>query len=90
MWAVFETRKCLKQVRKCPKDVLKQYEAWKAIVTTSGPRALRAIPGYRDHALKGEWKGARSSYLTKQWRVIYVAQKHELQVAVLEVNPHEY
>jgi hypothetical protein len=30
------------------------------------------IPGYRDHALKGEWKGARSSYLTQKWRVLYV------------------
>ena len=67
-----------------------QYEAWKEIVEQTGPRALREIPGYRDHALKGIWKGARSSYLTKKWRVIYVAQKGRLEILVLEVNPHDY
>ena len=56
----------------------------------SGPIAVRKIPGYRDHALKGEWKGARSSYLSHQWRVIYFLDKEQIVVHVLEVNPHDY
>ena len=48
------------------------------------------IGGYRDHALKGEWRGARASYLTKQWRVIYVVEGDVLEILVLEVNPHDY
>lgn len=56
----------------------------------SGPNALRRIPSFRDHALKGEWKGARSSYLSKKWHVLYVVERDVLEVLVLEVNPHEY
>jgi len=47
------------------------------------------IPGYRDHALKGEWKGARSSYLTKKRRVLDVVEGHRFEILVLEVNPHD-
>ena len=56
----------------------------------SGPNALRRIPGFRDHALKGELNGARSSYLSKKWHVLYVVERDVLEVLVLEVNPHEY
>ena len=90
MWEVLESRRCTKQLKKCPKEVLRQFEAWKEVIRLSGPQALRKIPGYRDHALKGEWKGARSSYLTKQWRVLYVVNGDVLEILVLEVNPHEY
>ena len=90
MWQILERRTCVKQLRKCPKQVVRQYEAWKEVVQQTGPRALRNIPGYRDHALKGAWKGARSSYLTKKWRVIYMDRGDQLEVLVLEVNPHEY
>jgi addiction module RelE/StbE family toxin len=90
MWEVLESRPCKRQLRRAPKEVVKQYEAWKEVVQASGPRALRLIPGYRDHALKGEWKGARSSYLTKKWRVLYVVEGDRFEVLVLEVNPHDY
>jgi len=90
MWAVLESRRCTKQLKKIPREVLRQYEAWKEVVSSSGPRALRRIPGYRDHALKGAWKGARSSSLTNKWRVLYVVERDVAHVLVLEVNPHEY
>ena len=90
MWEVLESRPCKRQLKRAPKEVVKQYEAWKEVVQTSGPRALRLIPGYRDHALKGEWKGARSSYLNKKWRVLYVVEGDHFEVLVLEVNPHDY
>jgi len=90
MWEVRESPLCRRQVRRCPKDVLRRYEAWRAVVELSGPRALRKIPGFRDHALKGEWKGARSSYLSNKWRVLYLVERDVLEVLVLEVNPHDY
>ena len=90
MWVVLESTKADKQLRKCPKEILEQYEAWKKVIELSGPHALRSITGYRDHALKGQWAGARSSYLNIQWRVIYLVEVNLVQVKVLEVNPHDY
>lgn len=90
MWVIFESRTSDKQLKKYPKDILMQYEAWKKVIELSGPLALKRIPGYRDHALKGKWKGTRSSYLNKTWRVIYKVNKKEVFIQVLEVNPHEY
>lgn len=90
MWMVLESRTSDKQLKKCPKEILVQYEAWRKVIELSGPLALKKIPGYRDHALKGKWKGARSSYLNKTWRVIYKIDKKEILIQVLEVNPHEY
>ena len=90
MWAVFESKKAQKQLKKVPKNILKEYEAWKTVIELSGPKAIREIPGYHDHALKGELTGARSSYLNKQWRVIYIKNGQKIEIYVLEVNPHEY
>ncbi len=90
MWRVVENRTVLKQLKKCPKKIREEYEGWKQILMLSGHKVFRGIVGYRDHALKGEWKGARSSYLNKQWRVIYRVDKKEVIVFVLEVNSHDY
>lgn len=38
-------------------DILKRYEKWKDIAMISGPQGLRAIKGFRDEALSGDWKG---------------------------------
>lgn len=51
---------------------------------------FRRINGYWDHALKGEWKGARSSSLNEQWRVIYVVKGSLVRIMVLKVTPHDY
>jgi addiction module RelE/StbE family toxin len=90
MWAILESKKVRKQLDKCPKEILRQYEAWKKVVELSGPTSLRAIPGFKDHALKGQWAGARSSYLNIQWRVIYLVEDRFIQIKVLEVTPHDY
>jgi|688.fasta_scaffold1530830_1 addiction module RelE/StbE family toxin len=90
MWTVLESKSVRKQLDKCPKEIIKQYEAWKKVVELSGPQALRAIPGFRDHALKGEWVGARSSSLNVQWRVIYLIENRTIQIKVLEITAHDY
>ncbi len=90
MWEIFEHRKAVKQFESLPIDVLKRYEKWKDIVSISGPDGLRQIKGFRDEALRGEWKGHRSSRLNIQYRVIYKIQKDLVLVRVVNVTPHDY
>ncbi len=90
MWEIYEHRKAVKQLESLPVDVLKRYEKWKDIVTISGPDGLRQIRGFRDEALRGDWKGHRSSRLNIQYRVIYKIKKDLLLVQVVNVTPHDY
>lgn len=73
-----------------PQEILKRYEKWKDIVTISGPEALRLIKGFHDEALRGEWKGHRSSRLGHQYRVIYEVVASEILVQVIDVTAHDY
>lgn len=90
MWEVYEHRKAVKSLGLLPNDVLKRYEKWKDIVTISGPAGLRQIKGFRDEALRGEWKGYRSSRLNLQYRVIYKIEKEQILVQVVDVTAHDY
>ena len=90
MWEIFEHRKAVKKLESLPIDVLKRYEKWKDIVSISGPDGLRQIKGFRDEALRGEWKGHRSSRLNIQYRVIYKIQKELVLVQEVNMTPHDY
>lgn len=90
MWEIYEHHRLERQVSKLPIEILKRYEKWKDIVEISGPAGLRLIRGFRDEALRGEWKGHRSSRLSQQYRVIYRVDGKRLMVQVLEINPHDY
>jgi addiction module RelE/StbE family toxin len=43
-----------------------------------------------DEALKGEWKGYRSSRLNIQYRVIYKIEDDKVLVKVVQITPHDY
>jgi len=90
MWEIYEHRKALKQLQSLPVEVLKRYEKWKDIVYISGPEGLRLIRGFNDEALRGEWRGYRSSRLNIQYRVIYKIVKDQVLVQVLDITPHDY
>jgi addiction module RelE/StbE family toxin len=90
MWVILEKKSIAKVLRKVPDEVIFRYEAWKRIVELEGPLGLRNIKGFHDEALKGEWKGYRSSRLGLQWRVIYFRQDQELEIYVIEITPHKY
>lgn len=90
MYLILEHKDAAKALSKAPKHILEAYEAWKQIVEFQGPSALKKMTEYRDHPLKGEWAGARSSSLSHQWRVIYVVQEEKIQILVLRVTPHDY
>ena len=80
----------VKQFASLPIDVLKRYEKWKDIILISGSDGLKQIRGFRDEALRGEWKGHRSSRLNIQYRVIYKIEKDLVLVQVVNVTPHDY
>ena len=91
MWRIKEHRDVDKELSgRVPIDILKRYEKWKDIASLSGPTGLRAIKGFRDEALRGKWKGFRSSRLNEQWRVIYKVVADALLVQVVRVTPHDY
>jgi len=90
MWEVLEARSIGKVIKKTPSEVLVRYEAWKRTVELLGPKGLKQVRGFRDEALKGDWKGFRSSRLNKQWRVIYKVERKKLEVYVVEISPHKY
>jgi addiction module RelE/StbE family toxin len=92
MWRIEEQRQADKELSsgRIPIEILKRYEKWKDIAMLSGPQGLRAIKGFRDEALSGDWKGYRSSRLNEQWRVIYQVVADALLVQVVRVTPHDY
>ena len=90
MWTVWERRSLQKEIRKLPVDVLNRYHKWKDLVVFSGPQGIRMIRGFRDEALRGRWRGHRSSRLNRQYRVIYRVVAQEIRVEVIDVRAHDY
>jgi addiction module RelE/StbE family toxin len=91
MWEIEEHRRVDKQLSgSVPIEVMKRYEKWKDIAKISGPAGLRAIKGFHDEALSGEWQGHRSSRLGLQWRVIYQVVANVLLIQVIQVTAHDY
>ena len=90
MWIIFENLNISKTLKKVPSEVIVRYEAWKRTVELMGPTGLKKVRGFRDEALKGDWKGFRSSRLNKQWRVIYKVEEKNFEVFVMDVSPHKY
>jgi addiction module RelE/StbE family toxin len=90
MWEIYEHRRLARRLPKLPVEILKRYEKWKDIVRVSGPRGLRLIQGFRDEALRGEWKGYRSSRLGERYRLIYEVIAQEVRVHVIDITAHDY
>ncbi|MBN2341199.1 MAG: type II toxin-antitoxin system mRNA interferase toxin, RelE/StbE family [Deltaproteobacteria bacterium] len=90
MWDVLEHKNVKRQLKTIPVEILKRYEKWKDIVMISGPLGLKMIKGFHDEALRGEWKGFRSSRLGGQYRVIYKVENDLVLVKVMKATPHDY
>jgi mRNA interferase YafQ len=43
---------------------------------------------YRDHALKGEWKGYRECHIKPDVLLIYTIQKEELVLMLIDIGSH--
>jgi addiction module RelE/StbE family toxin len=81
-----------KQLTKVPEYIVKKFALWVDLVSVDGLTTARAILGYRDHLLKGEWKGYRAIRLSKAYRAIYQERQAGTVrlVYVEEVNKHDY
>jgi addiction module RelE/StbE family toxin len=90
MWTILEASEVKKELRRCPQRILDKYEQWKAIVRASGPSALLALRGLNDEALKGRWRGFRSSRLSLRWRVAYEVRREQVTVVVVRISAHDY
>ena len=90
MWRIEEHRRVEKQLDAVAKDIIKRYEKWLDIAIISGPPGLRAIKGFHDETLSGEWVGHRSSRLGIQYRVIYRVIAAEQIFQVVAVTAHDY
>jgi addiction module RelE/StbE family toxin len=90
MWRTEEHRRVDKSLSGAvPIEILKRYEKWKDIAALSGPPGLRAIKGFDDESLSGEWKGHRSSRLGLKWRVTCRVVANVLLIQVIQVTPHD-
>lgn len=86
------SRDVLRQLRRVPKHIVAKLMAWVDDVEARGLEAVRKIPGYNDHPLKGELAGKRAIRLSQQWRAVYVITSSCTAEFVLveEVHPHDY
>lgn len=90
MWEIYEHRRIARQLGRLSTDILERYEKWKDIVRISGPSGLRAIRGFNDESLRGDWSGHRSSRLNQQYRVIYRIERENVLVQVVRISAHDY
>jgi addiction module RelE/StbE family toxin len=90
MWQILEHKRLNQRFKSLPIEILKRYEKWKDIVYISGPEGLRVIRGFNDEALRGQWKGFRSSRLGQKYRVLYKIEAKNVLVKVIDLTPHDY
>lgn len=91
MWTVREHKvRAQKVLDRAPKQVQEKYQFWKDTMERDGPQGVRAFPGFKDEALKGDWLGCRSSRLNDQYRVIYFIDKKIVEIFVEQIGPHDY
>jgi len=86
------SNKARKQLAKVPAYIARKFLLWVDLVHVEGLDAARAIPGFRDHALKGQWLGYRAIRLSEAYRAIYIVHQDGSveTVWVEEVNKHDY
>ena len=90
MWKILEHKRLNQRFKSLPIEILKRFEKWKDIVYISGPEGLRAIRGFNDEALRGQWKGFRSSRPGQKYRVLYKIEAKNILVKVIDLTPHDY
>lgn len=83
----------MKQLRKCPKHIVRNLMAWAGAVQLEGLEEVRKLPGYHDEPLRGEWEGYRSIRLSRAYRAIYAIREDRDGLELVEVetvNKHRY
>jgi toxin HigB-1 len=86
------SRTAKKQLTKVPAHIIRKFALRVDLVRIEGLEAARAVPGFRDHLLKGEWQGYRAVRISDAYRAIYIIHSDGRveTVHVEEVNKHDY
>jgi toxin HigB-1 len=86
------SRRARQDLKKCPIHIVRKLMGWVGTVHAIGLEETRKIPGYHDELLKGEWKGYRSTRLSKAYRGLYRVQMDGvIECALIErVHKHNY
>lgn len=76
---------------KIPKEVLKNFEKWKAGIKQQGLLEIRKIPGYHDEPYE-KFPGSRSIRLKDGWRVFYKIENQDGKeiINVFKISLHDY
>jgi len=88
-WRMLEPKDIERKLESCPRVAQEKYDKWIDVIEQSGPQGLRQIRGFRDEALKCQWKGHRSSRLNLQYRIIYLVKNDEVVVRALDITQHD-
>ena len=91
-WTVAEDKAVTKVRAKkkggLPKEVLENYDVWKATIRSSGLDGLGHGSGYRHEKLGNNLDGLFSSRLGKRYRVVYTVDECARKVFVEKVDTH--
>lgn len=44
---------------------------------------------YKDHTLKGEWKGYRELHVSSDWLLIYIIEDSEVTLTLVQTGSHD-
>ena len=86
------SRRAQKQLKKVPRQIVRNLQVWVQAIMAVGLEEVRKIPGYHDEPLKGDRLGQRSIRLSRSYRAIYEIKADNTVrfVSVEEVSKHAY
>ena len=81
-----------KQVMKLPIFIYDLFFKWVKDIESIGWVEVKQIKKYKDHTLKGKWKGMRVACLGRSYRIIYKIDKsYDIYIIKVErISKHDY
>ena len=86
MYTIIFTHTYKKDIKLCRKKNLPEDELNKVITILSNGKELPAK--YRDHALKGNYKGFRECHIRPNWLLVYLKDKEKLILTLIRTGSH--
>ncbi len=79
-----------KDLKKLPDYIIEKFKLWVNSINRFGIQKTRESKGFHDEPLKGQRIGQRSVRLSKAYRAIYIEDKQNIKIIIIEVNKHAY
>ncbi|OUR99699.1 hypothetical protein A9Q84_01350 [Halobacteriovorax marinus] len=97
MWKVTYTKQVEKEIsrlilnKKLTEYDLEIIDFWISIIEEKGPEELDNYKIFKDHKLRNEWEGFRSSSFSISGRIIYKLHKKKILIKIIKVTTnHNY